>query len=922
MADRKIVVIKNGGGAFATPKGFERVNTNTIFQYNQQKLVIEVDSAIGVPPGSKRKKVTDLELLVAKCTYNGKTEEALAVLKEIRDTHYEIVKELERKFKRKLDVTDLEKRFEQQRLDIEGYSRSTELTAPQMDDLFAAEGEPQVINIRYAMLKTMGIPVVKIEDPAVVGFITDSNYTKAQLMPEWEQRIESSFSRLFNQYPEHVVLVSGFRARNEYGRVTTLGRNFSTYTAGAIAVALPNTSEFYIMSDTDGVQVFDPRIIHDSQTVMRLSQRELLLFGLAGAKVVEPETVRTIIEHRRRFPIYVKHYADPSGLGTEVTPECLDEHPVIKGGGVRDISYREIVLDTEEQSKEIKELINSYDGASVRDFQLENIIGGKFRLKLEIVMKVDEKHSIEYYGDPLTDRIRQQVFSGAEFQNYCFLDLCTIGLVGEGAGYSASFLSKVNAIIAGIGFPQELSWFRDRSIIYSGGDELDVVVPKKIRDEVARKLNDHLKKINVILYGPGAIGTASLERICENYERMGLNVIGIVDSKGYVAKVGGFTKEDLQGIIQHKKGRGEFCDYKGDGVSGVCKETLNLESEEDVNKGMLDVLFRYGKGDFVFIDTTSSDHMLATLVRARELGMKIISANKLPYASKITTKYDFGKWGLRQKTNIDKLKKLFEGIYSGDVFNRATVGANLGVPDKLVQILSEDPNEIHIRCVASGTLSGVSYNANKENGLISTGFEKAIKEKWTEPVIYDDGAGQDVLRKLIIQWRIIAEHYGVSFEDCEIRHESYLKPIIDTYERITGERFDINEIASLKRDDEDEARKYIEAMRELDDAFKEYKKQQKEKTGSDVVFQYVGEIHFDKSSKIGKISIKLTPVSTTDLLGKLRECQNGFIISTDKTDYYINPGPGAGLQQTSQAIFENLEMTVAQFRGIEPQKSL
>jgi bifunctional aspartokinase / homoserine dehydrogenase 1 len=118
---------------------------------------------------------------------------------------------------------------------------------------------------------------------------------------------------------DHVVpIVTGFIGANRSGAITTLGRGGSDYSAALIAAVLP-ADEVWIWTDVDGVMSADPRMIPEAVTIDKLSYREVAELAYFGAKVLQPRTIRPVIE--AGIGLRVCNTFNPSHPGTQIVAD-------------------------------------------------------------------------------------------------------------------------------------------------------------------------------------------------------------------------------------------------------------------------------------------------------------------------------------------------------------------------------------------------------------------------------------------------------------------------------------------------------------------------------------------------------------------------------------------------------------------------
>lgn len=119
---------------------------------------------------------------------------------------------------------------------------------------------------------------------------TDSGYGKAL--------VESVDTSLLKEcLAQNIVpVIAGFQGITKQMRSSTLGRNGSDTTAVIIAsVVQANRCDIY--TDVDGVFTADPRIIHNSKKLERMSFEEMLALAASGAKVLHPRSVEIAMRY-------------------------------------------------------------------------------------------------------------------------------------------------------------------------------------------------------------------------------------------------------------------------------------------------------------------------------------------------------------------------------------------------------------------------------------------------------------------------------------------------------------------------------------------------------------------------------------------------------------------------------------------------
>ncbi len=146
------------------------------------------------------------------------------------------------------------------------------------------------------------------------GLVTDDRFGAAHPLPEAAQRLKRA---LATRPP--LPVVTGFTGRTVDGRVTTLGRGGSDYSAALIGAAL-GAEEIQIWTDTSGMLSADPRIVPEARPVPRLTFAEASELAYFGARVLHPKTLLPAME--REIPVRVLNTARPEDPGSLITPSA------------------------------------------------------------------------------------------------------------------------------------------------------------------------------------------------------------------------------------------------------------------------------------------------------------------------------------------------------------------------------------------------------------------------------------------------------------------------------------------------------------------------------------------------------------------------------------------------------------------------
>lgn len=200
-------------------------------------------------------------------------------------------------------------------------------------DHIASFGEIMSSRIVVAALEESGIAARGVLATDVI--ITNNNFGSAEFLPKpTEARIKKVLTPLLTKAV--VPVVTGFIGSTKDGRVTTLGRGGSDYTASIIGFCL-KASEIQIWTDVDGIFTADPRIVKEARLIKTISFKEASELATFGARVLHPRTIKPAI--KAGIPVRVLNSFNPNGEGTLIV-----EKPNLKNPARSVCAKRDIVL--------------------------------------------------------------------------------------------------------------------------------------------------------------------------------------------------------------------------------------------------------------------------------------------------------------------------------------------------------------------------------------------------------------------------------------------------------------------------------------------------------------------------------------------------------------------------------------------------
>lgn len=144
---------------------------------------------------------------------------------------------------------------------------------------------------------------------------TDATYTQATVIFSLtNENLQTKVQPLFAEHD--VVVTQGFIASSTEGKVTTLGREGSDYTASIFAQGL-GAESVTVWKDVEGILNGDPRIERDTVKLDALSYERAVEMTFYGASVIHTKTIKPI--RNLGIPLYVKCFKDISLPGTVIS---------------------------------------------------------------------------------------------------------------------------------------------------------------------------------------------------------------------------------------------------------------------------------------------------------------------------------------------------------------------------------------------------------------------------------------------------------------------------------------------------------------------------------------------------------------------------------------------------------------------------
>ncbi|WDF69566.1 bifunctional aspartate kinase/homoserine dehydrogenase I [Sphingobacterium oryzagri] len=622
-------------------------------------------------------------------------------LKFLEERHFEVVKKLIAVKYQNPVFTKLKLMLNELEEILQGVSALKELSA-QSKDLIVSFGE-RLSN--YMVSKVMEQYVEQASYLDASHYIkTDSNFGNAHVNEEITQQLIQS---LGHTHSDKLLFVTGFIGSNEKGRVTTLGRGGSDYTA-AIFGAVLDVTAIEIWTDVNGMLTADPRIVKKAFSQPVLSYTEAMELSYFGAKVIYPPTM--IPAFLKKIPIVIRNTFEPDFTGTVIQFESGKSAYPIKGiSSISDIS----VINLSGSGMIGK------SGFSGRLFTLL----AREQINVVLITQSSSEHSITFAVHP-DDAKKAVSLIQTEFE----LELEANKLLTPSVEDNLSVLAIVGENMKRTpGMSGRLFYALGRNginvrAIAQGSSELNisVIIGKENLEKALNAVHDaffaQLKKtLNVFNVGTGNIGSTLFRQILEQHDFL-------VENNDIEIKVAG--------IANSRK-----MLFNADGIDlKTWDAQLDADGEVADLAAFIDRMKAMNLPNCVFIDNTASKLPSTYYEDVFKANISIVTCNKIANSG------EYAQYALLR----DTARK--HGV---DFFYETNVGAGLPIVRVLKDLMLSGDRIVKIEAILSGTISYIFNNFVGDASFYET-VKNAQALGYTEPDPRDDLGGVDFMRKMLI----------------------------------------------------------------------------------------------------------------------------------------------------------------------------
>lgn len=662
-------------------------------------------------------------------------------LQFIEKKHFEIVKEFLTVKHQNPVLTQIKLMLNNLEEILNGVSALQELSA-QAKDLILSFGE-QLSTFMMAKIMEQYIPESTYID-ASHYIKTDSTFGNAHLNEEHTHQL---IKPLAYTHADKLLFITGFIGSNDKGRMTTLGRGGSDYTA-AIFGSILDVQIIEIWTDVNGMMTADPRVVKKAFSLPSLSYTEAMELSYFGAKVIYPPTM--IPAFLKRIPISIRNTFEPDFTGTLIQFDTVSTSYPIKGIS----SIPEISIINLSGSGMIGK-----HGFSGRLFTLL----AREQINVVLITQSSSEHSITFAVNPsdakkalslIAHEFELELEAGKLISPEVESNLSVLAIVGENMKRTPGMSGKLFAALGRNGI--------NVRAIAQGSSELNisVIIAQDDLNKAMNAVHDaffaELKKtLHVFSLGTGNIGATFFKQLAKQYHFLRehndieVKVVGISNSRKMVFNLEGVDLHNWQYELDENGARAD----------------LSLFVEQ---------MKKFNLPNCVFIDNTASKEPAKYYEDIFKSTISIVTCNKIANSG------DYAYYKLLHDTARQ---------YGVDFFYETNVGAGLPIVRVLRDLMLSGDRILKVEAILSGTISYIFNNFIGDTSFYEV-VKKAQELGYTEPDPRDDLGGVDFMRKMLI----LARDAGYPLEASDVDLGAILpasclqaKSVDDFYEELLRE---------------------------------------------------------------------------------------------------------------------------------------
>lgn len=184
---------------------------------------------------------------------------------------------------------------------------------PELSDRILSYGERLSARLLVASLHARRINTLLIDSTNVIKTTSDFGQGNV-LFNDTEKNAQHILNPLLKA--DIIPVVTGFIGSTSDGKITTLGRGGSDYTASIIGRVI-KAGEVWIWTDVDGVYTTDPKVDKDAKVIPEMTYELADVMAKDGHKVLCSRTIEPLFG--TKIVLRVKNTFNPSAPGTKIS---------------------------------------------------------------------------------------------------------------------------------------------------------------------------------------------------------------------------------------------------------------------------------------------------------------------------------------------------------------------------------------------------------------------------------------------------------------------------------------------------------------------------------------------------------------------------------------------------------------------------
>src|SRR5215217_2340754 len=591
-----------------------------------------------------------------------------AQLKQVEEQHFHVIRTLLPASAQNPVLTKLKIYFNELEDILQSVYNLRELS-PQTKDLILSYGE-RCSTVMVSHIARQQFPdALYVEGSQLIK--TDNNFGQAKVNTNLTEMLIQDF---YEANKSQLLFVTGFISSNDEGRITTLGRGGSDYTAAIWGSAL-NAEEIQIWTDVDGMLTADPRIVKKAFSLPELSYTEAMELSYFGAKVIYPPTM--IPAFLKKIPIVIKNTFHLDFAGTYIKHGTSPSTLPIKG-------------------------ISSIDEISVLNLSGSGMVGkagfsgrlfsmlSREQVNVVLITQSSSEHSITFAVKP-SDSLKALSLINKEFElelqarklEYPEVEngLSVLAIVGENMKRTPGMAGKLFSALGRNGV--------NVRAIAQGSSEynISVIISKTDLSKAVNAVHDafysDLKKtLHIFCLGTGNIGKTLFSQLQDQMPFLADNndlqvkVMGISNTRKMLLNPDGIDLNNWEQELDSQETKASLSDF----IKKM--KSMNLPN-------------------CVFVDNTASHNPIEYYLDILQSSISVVTCNKIGNSA------DYEQYAAFKQAGR---------TYGVDFFYETNVGAGLPIIRTLRDLMLSGDKIKRIEAILSGTISYI-FNNYKEGTL-------------------------------------------------------------------------------------------------------------------------------------------------------------------------------------------------------------